>query len=280
MVLADIAFGADPGRAAGELPSAPDVLGRWYRAVALCGQGRYAAARVEVQKVYDHTADPVLRSLAESTEGSILRQLGWHRRAAAFDGRAAAVILGTDTATSGVRGVEISNTRQSYVPDAADALCDALTGLAADALGAGRFSMASRLLRRATATLPHGGSWRPEIRLQWVFAETAMATGDFRAACEHAAVAAQRAESAPSVRHQVKSRLLVAATAAAAGARERSDTVAAEVSVQCREYGLLPLQWACAMLRAGLGVETATQEAAECAAILARRGGMLRPLGA
>ncbi|WP_280341665.1 hypothetical protein [Nocardia abscessus] len=278
-VLAEAAFGADPGRAAAELPPASDSLGRWYRAVVLGGQGRYAAARAELRRVCNHSTDPVLLSLARSTEGSFLRQLGWHERAAAFDGRAAALILTADAATETGAARDAANEVGGYRPSRADAICDALTGLAADALGTGRLALADRLLRRsASAARRYEAGWRPAIRLCWVSAETALATGDSESAAAHAAAALELADRSPSVRHQVKSRLLVAAADTVRGAHERSGVSAEEVARRCREHGLLPLQWACAMLRAGSGEENAAAEASECAAAIARGGGTLRPL--
>ncbi|MEU2041287.1 hypothetical protein [Nocardia niwae] len=278
-VLAEAAFGADPGRAAADLPSTSDALAGWYRAVVLGGQGRYAAARAELRRVCNHSSDPVLLSLAGSTEGSFLRQLGWHERAAAFDGRAAALILDAEAETEAAAGGSAENAG-GYRPSRADAICDALTGLAADALGTGRLALADRLLRRSSAAArQYGAGWRPAIRLGWVSAETALAAEHFESAAEHAAEALELAERSPSLRHQVKSRLLVAAADVARGAPGTSGVSAEEVAEQCREYGLLPLRWACAMLRAGSGAERAAVEAAECAAAIVRAGGALRPLG-
>ncbi|MGY1947422.1 hypothetical protein [Nocardia asiatica] len=278
-VLAEAAFGADPGRAAAELPPASDALGRWYRAVALGGQGRYAAARAELRRVCNHSSDPVLLSLARSTEASFLRQLGWHDRAAALDGRAAALILTADVVAEADTARRPANEAHLYLPSRADAICDALTGLAADALGTGRFALADRLLRRsAAAARRYGAGWRPAIRLGWVSAETALATGDFASAAAHAAAALESAERSPSVRHQVKSRLLVAAADTTREPSERSGLSAEEVAEQCREHGLLPLRWACAMLRAGSGDDEAAVEAAVCAESIACRGGALRPV--
>ncbi|MGQ4618001.1 hypothetical protein [Nocardia sp. R7R-8] len=274
-VLAEAAFGADPGRAAADLPSASDPLGRWYRAVVLGGQGRYAAARTELRRVCQHGADPVLLALAGSTEASFLRQLGWHQRAAALDGRAAALILTADTGAEPDTAGGSAEAVGGYRPSRADAICDALTGLAADALGTGRLALADRLLRRsASAARQYRAGWRPAIRLGWVSAERALAAGDFETASAHAAAALELAERSPSVRHRVKSRLLVAA----ADAHGRSGVSAEDVAEQCREHGLLPLRWACAMLRAGSGARNAAAEAAECAAAIARSGGVLRPM--
>jgi hypothetical protein len=273
-MLAEAAFGACPGRAATELPGAAHPLDTWYRSVILGGQGRYAAAREELRSLRASTTDPVLLSLAASTEGSLLRQLGWHARAAAFDGRAAGLILPTG-----------SGDRDALGPDRTDAVCDALTGLAADALGTGRLALATRLLRRSHDELTQAGapaSWRPLIRWHWVCAETALASGAADTAAPHAATALALAEDGPSVRHRVKSRLLVAATAAASGDGERARVLADEVAEQCREHGLLPLRWASSMLRAGVttGVHASEAEAdaRRCAETIARRGGHFRPM--
>ncbi|MEU7764809.1 hypothetical protein AB0B25_06765 [Nocardia sp. NPDC049190] len=276
-VLVEAAFGADPGLAVAELPPATDALGSWLRAVVLGGQGRYAAARVELRRVCNHSTDPTLLSLAGSTQGSLLRQLGWHTRAAAFDGRAAALVLATDDATTGIARPRFVDPHPARV----DAICDALTGLAADALGAGRLALAGRLLRRSETSMAREESrWRPAVRWQWVSAENALVAGRYVAASRHADTALELAESAPSVRHRVKSRLLVAAATAARGERARSMALVEEVAEQCRAHGLLPLRWASAMLRAGLGAEDAMSEAADCAAAITRRGGVFCPAGA
>ncbi|MGV9409082.1 hypothetical protein ACWDOP_04130 [Nocardia sp. NPDC003693] len=296
---AAVAFGADPGRAAAGLPSAGGATESWLRAVALGGVGHYAAARTELRRAARGTADPVLRSLAHSTEGSLLRQLGWHARAAVADGRAAALVLPAAPAAGSVRIAENSDSAR------AQAICDALTGLAADALGTARPALAARLLNRCHHFL--GGAagaadpyWRQRIRLHWVAAETALCapgsgliatpgpsgfvpgpmgaadrSGD--PALAHAEAALALAEAAPSVRHRVKSRLLVAAASAASGDLDRSRRLAAEVATATREFELLPLRWACAMLRSGVDPAAGgAAEAAECAGLLAARGGRLR----
>ncbi|WP_174567706.1 hypothetical protein [Nocardia altamirensis] len=276
-ILAESAFGPTPGRAAAELPAAGSALGSWYRAVILGGQGRYAAARAELRIIYAESVDPVLISLAASTEGSLLRQLGWHERAAVLDGRALAVLT---TRSLGDRAVDPAG-GLDYPFSRADALGDALTGLAADALGTGRTALAWRLLGRGDDAVPPDRlGWRPALRRQWVSAETALAAGTSEPAQAHAAAALALAERGPSVRHQVKSRLLVAAAAAVAGEHDRSRALAEQVTHQCWEHGLVPLRWASAMLRAGLGTAGAAAEAEQCAAIISRRGGRFRPITA
>lgn len=287
--LADAAFGATPGRAATGLPIAADAVESWTRAVALGGVGHYAAARAELRRARRLSSDPALRSLTHSTEGSLRRQLGWHARAAVDDGHAAALVLPAAT------------TAESAAPAAtraeifrAEAVCDALTGLAADALGTFRPELAARMLARCRTHLDvhlHGveSAWRARVRLHWVSAETALSApgaGLISAApggpatepaLSHAEAAVALAENCPSQRHRVKSRLLLAAASAAAGDLARSRTLAIEVDELCREHELLPLRWACAMLRSGVDPGgSGAADAAECAGLLAARGGRLR----
>ncbi|MBF6099140.1 hypothetical protein [Nocardia cyriacigeorgica] len=278
-LLADAAFGARPGTAAAELPAARDAREAWLRAVALGGQGRYAAARAELRRLTIHRADPVLASLAAATRGSLLRQLGWHAVAAGHDGAAAALVL---------PGLAEEQSEDRRGPDRLDAACDALTGLAADALGTGRTDLAADLLARVRTLLgeateaPGPDRLRPAIRLRWVSAETALAAGRSAAALPHAEAGLALAEQGPSVRHRVKSRLLLAAATAAVGSVDRAGELAETVAAECREHRLLPLRWACAMLRTGVAARdidrtAAQREAAECAAAIERLGGRFRP---
>lgn len=297
-VLCDTAFGPTPGRAATGLPAPRDAVESWLRAVSLSGIGHYAAARAELRRARRATGDPVVLSLTYSTEGSLLRQLGWHTYAAVADGHAAALVL------PGARTAPAPASTPGEILRA-EAVCDALTGLAADALGTVRPALAARLLQRCRAYLddhlPDAEiGWRPRVRLHWVSAETALyapgsglifppepdpAAGT-RAepvpahedpALAHAETALALAERSPSLRHRVKSRLLVAAAAAAAGDPDRSRSRALEVDRQCREHELLPLRWACAMLRSGVDpAGSGAADAAECAHLLDTRGGRLR----
>lgn len=305
-LLAATAFGAEPGRAAAGLPTPDNSAGSWLRAVALGGVGHYAAARTELRRARAGTTDPVLRSLTHSLEGSLLRQLGWHARAAVADGRAAALVLSANPASGlGARGSDGSGVILRSDIARAEAVCDALTGLAADALGTARPALAARLLQRCRAEFDAASDepsalWRQRIRLHWVSAETALsapgagliaapepdgriplapgaAGGTSDPALAHAEMALELAENSPSQRHRVKSRLLVAAAAAVAGDLGRSRRLAAETVRECREFELLPLRWACAMLRSGVDPEAGgAAEAAECARLLEARGGRLR----
>ncbi len=290
--LADTAFGPTPGRAAIGLPVAADAAESWLRAVALGGVGHYAAAHAELHRVHRRTTDPVLRSLAHSTAGSLLRQLGWHARAAVADGRAAALVLPT-AATAAPRPAAPASEAARI-----EAVCDALTGLAADALGTARPALAARLLGRCrhlleSPAIAAEGAWRQRIRLHWVSAETALAAPGAGLitppgqdgtipllsdpAVAHAEAAWALAERTPSVRHRVKSQLLVAAASAAAGDFDRARALAEKTASDCRDFELLPLRWACAMLRSGVDPAGGhAAEAAHCADLLGTRGGRFR----
>ncbi|MFC3964632.1 hypothetical protein [Nocardia jiangsuensis] len=294
-VLAAAAFGPAPGAA--RLPPARTPLDRWHRAVALGGAGRYAAARAELAAFSRPGTAPVLRSLALSTTASLIRQSGRHAAAADPDGRAAHLVAGigpragragpsagrrSGAATAGEPARPEADPGAPTAggpdadpwfgaPDAVDAWCDALTGLAADALGSARPALAFRLLARVRE--PARTRPRAAVRLHWVTAETALSVGDPGTALEHAAAAVELGAQAPSTRHRVKSALLLAAATAASGDAAGAAALAEPVARDCAAHDLLPLRWATAMLRAGLGVAAAAAEAAECAALLRARGG-------
>lgn len=262
--LADHAFGPTPGSRA--LPVARTAHDRWLRAVVLGGQGRYAAARAELATLRRGRPGAVLLSLAASTEASLLRQLGWHRIASGHDGRALAV-LGDDRSEA-----------------AAEARCDALTGLAADALGCGRLALGFRLLDRCADLIDAPDSadersrlWRQRIRLHWVTAEMSLAAGDPEAGRRHAGAAVLFADASPSVRHQVKSELLLAAAISAGADPAAAADPARRVLARCEEHGLVPLQWAAAMLLGGVAPGPAAEEVRQrCESRIFSAGGRFR----
>ncbi|WP_245660420.1 hypothetical protein [Nocardia kruczakiae] len=271
-VLADAAFGGRPGIAPADLPAATGPVETWLRAVVLGGQGRYAAARAELLRAARLTTDPILGSLVASTEASLLRQLGRHAGAAILDGRAAALAVNPPVG-------------RAADPMRAAAVCDAFTGLAADALGTGQPQVSARLLRRCRDEVDRApANLRALVRWHWVSAETALAAPGMGLVAEpalaHAEAAVAAAGRMGSVRHQVKSRLLVAAAAAGDGDIDRSRAVAELVDSDCAAHGLLPLRWAAAMLRAGVcepdEARRAAAESGAYAQILAGRGGRLR----
>ena len=85
--LHEVAFGARPGTH--PLPAATTAVSRWWRAVALGGQGRYSAADTERAVLLRGAGvAPHLSSLGASTRGSHLRQLGRHGAARPWDAHA------------------------------------------------------------------------------------------------------------------------------------------------------------------------------------------------
>jgi hypothetical protein len=132
---------------------------------------------------------------------------------------------------------------------------DALVGLAADALGIGRFAAATTLLTRADAALaaqlPAHVADRLAVRRRWVAAELAMACGEAATAvrrAEEAVELARAMQTPPSVRHQVKSDVVLAAALCSAGAVERARAVAQAALDDTGRFGLIPLRWALACL--------------------------------
>lgn len=250
-VLRAAAFGAEPGRH--PLPPAEDDATRWWRAAALGGQGRYANAAAELGALVVPTVAPWLRSLAWSTRASHLRQLGGHDLARRLDGAALAVAAGVEGGAG------------------ATARCDALVGLAADALGSGRVALARRLLVRAADQLGSAED-RCTVRWCWVSAETALCADDTDVAGAHAAAARRLADRGPSVRHQVKSLLVEAAAKGSTEGAEQAWAAAVE-------HGLLPLRWAATMLLLALQGNSAGgqigRENTVSHDLLARRGGVL-----
>jgi hypothetical protein len=218
------AFGDEPGR--WPLPAATTPDQQWLRAVAAAGQGRYGSAYADLAALTRAAPSAPLASLAHSAHASFLRQLGWHGLARSWDGRAWA-LAGDD-------------------PEAAG---DALTGLAADALGVGRLAAAATLLARAkpfVARAPH----RLAVRRAWVAAELAMVGGQGDVAVRNAEVAVELAATTldGAARHCAKSEVVLAAALCSAGAVERARDVADAALELTGRLGLVPLRWALACL--------------------------------
>ena len=160
-----------------------------------------------------------------------------------------------------------------------EAVGDALIGLAADALGVGRFAASAAALRRAEGLLDDGQP-RLAVRLAWVSAELAMATGDGTAAVEHAERACDLAAAFGSARHLVKSDVVLAAALCCDGHLDRSREVADAALAATRRLGFVPLSWALACLlgEIGSGNHSAAQVVEirdESADKVRRRGGVL-----
>lgn len=261
-VLAAAAFGEEPGR--WPLPAATTPRQRWLRAVAAGGQGRYASADADLAALLREAPKGPLASLAYSTRASFARQLGGHDLARGLDGRALALALND----------------HEVDPEAA---ADALVGLAADALGVGRFAASAALLGRARQAPQPPGPARLAVRHNWVTAELAMVTGDGATAVRHAEQAVELVSGAGEdmVRHRVKSQVVLAGALCCAGKRERARTVADAAFDEAGRAGLVPLRWAlaCLLIDAGSATRTAQElrdlrdEAAE---LVRYRGGSWR----
>jgi hypothetical protein len=251
------AFGDQPGR--WPLPAAATPRQLWLRAVAAGGQGRYGSASADLVALRRAARSGLLASLTHSTQASFLRQLGGHAAARSWDGRAAA-LAGADV-QAGV---------------------DALLGLAADALGVGRFAASAALLDRAHARLHASASAdRLPIRWQWVAAELAMARGEGVAAVRHAERAVELAAVQPSLRHRAKSEVVHAAALCASGRLDQACSVAENALLTTGKLGLIPLRWAVASLLVDISSDTgaATEVAAirdACAETVRRAGGVWR----
>ncbi len=253
MILTNAAFGDDPG--CWPLPAASSTEELWLRAVVAGGQGHYASAYADLARVRRAHRVGRLASLAHSTQASFLRQLGWHDRARGWDGRALAV-AGDDLEGRG----------------------DALIGLAADALGVGRFAASAEALRRAQGLLDDGPP-RLAVRLAWVSAELAMATGDGAAAVAHAERSVELATALGSARHVVKSDVVLAAAFCSDGRPDRSRAVADAALQTTQRLGIIPLSWAlaCLMVDIGSGTHSADQVIEirdDSADTVQRRGGV------
>lgn len=257
--LGNAAFGDDPGR--WPLPSAHSPVQLWLRAVAAGGQGRYCTARADLariglqlgphiglqlgrqigrqirRQIRRCESHPALVSLAFSTQASFLRQQGWHRRAARWDGRAAALAWGL-----------------ADDPLAHQARGDALLGLAADAVGVGRVAVATTLLDRVRTLIDAASPTavpRLAIRLAWVSAEVAMVSDDGAAAvryARHGLECATQADSDNQIpifrRHRIKSAMVLAAALNCAGLRDEAQVLASGALCDAQDAGLVPLCWA------------------------------------
>ncbi|ORB67169.1 hypothetical protein BST47_07515 [Mycolicibacterium tusciae] len=225
--LANAAFGDDPGR--WPLPAATTPQQLWLRAVVAGGQGRYSSALADLSALRRQPPDPLV-SLAHSSRASFLRQLGWHDRARTWDGRAFA-LAGADREAGG----------------------DALIGLAADALGTGRFAASERALLRAADLLDGPVPARLHVRIAWVSAELAMARGRGSSAVHHAEAARAAAATLGSIRHAVKTEVVMAAALCCVGDLDGSRRVADAALEDTEAHGMVPLRWALASLLAGIG---------------------------
>ncbi|MCW4352507.1 hypothetical protein ONR57_04225 [Hoyosella sp. YIM 151337] len=270
--LWEVAFGGRP--IAVPVPVPESRLGKWLRAVVLGAAGFYAAAQTQLEDITRQSAAPETgaeEALAYSTWGSLQRQCGRYQTAAVLDGRALAIVTGRAPSSRNV--IQPADGASALCREA---WCDAITGLAADAIGAHRFAVAGRLLDRLDVVVDgrrhEGDLWRQRLRRDWVRCELALYSGDPGAGRRWADAAVERARSRSSVRHQIKSELMAAA-AMHAGANPAG---AAALAWRCLEaaesHDLYPLAWASAQLLSN--DPAANERSAAFARVLRRRGGV------
>jgi hypothetical protein len=225
--LAAAAFGDRPDLAVTRVPG--EARARWLAAVVLGGQGWYARAATLLNDLVTHS-DPETAALACAALASHRRQLGGHAAALVLDAAGHARLAGH----AGL----------------AEARSDVLLGLAADAVGAGRLGEARRLVDRA----PEAG-WRDAVRRGWVSAEIELSAGRAAAAVAHAGHAAELAAGSGSVRHRIKSGMVLGAAHAADGARGAAVKIVRPALADARDLGLLSLVWPGALIMADLEPE-------------------------
>lgn len=242
--VAAAAFGATPQApvrlASGIAP--PPASQRWMAAVALGGQGRYAAAAALLQRLLvDPTVPPGTAAHAAVTLASHRRQQGGHALARGADA------LGLSLATAALRAPGAVPEPDAAGTDPLAARIDALVGLAADAVGTAAPDVAQRLLDRAAQEAAGHGSWRLAVRIGWVRAELALLRGRHGDAVAPAETALERARGAGAARHGVKSAIIHTVACAAAGAIPVDEALTRldVATVDCERFGLLPLLWPC-----------------------------------
>ncbi|MGW5053211.1 hypothetical protein [Actinokineospora sp. NPDC004072] len=232
--MSDVPFTFDEHLRAAAFGTAPDspvpVVGEgspdaWLAGVVLGARGFYAAAAAHLEPLI-RSPHPVLAALAAATRASHLRQLGGHAAARPLDAYGLNRIAGADA------------------PDAAS---DVLLGLAADAVGLGRVEEARRLVGRDTGAVGP----RALVRRCWLRAEIELAAGNAAGAIAPAREAL--AIGFPSVRHGVKSAVVLAAALAAAGERDEAEELLIRNLQIAVRHGLRPLVWPAALVLTQLG---------------------------
>ncbi len=247
---------------------------RWLAAVVLGACGRYAAATTLLEPLI-RDRDVVVASLAASTLASHRRQLGGHALALSLDG------LAVRKAVEALSG----HWDGDGDPDGLDvygALVDGLVGLAADNLGLGRLATAEVLLARAARVAAVGGCWRAEARLGWVRAELALASGGVADSVSPAKRAREVARERGSVRHVVKSELILGAALGAMGEQENGKQATKLVTnalTTARRYGWRSLIWPAQLLLFDLDVSLADWKGSKVTNELKELLGFTDPVG-
>jgi hypothetical protein len=246
------AFGPAPDADVHAAALAGAARARWLAAVALGGQGRYAAAAAVLRPLINGR-DQVLAALAGATLASHRRQLGGHAAARRLDAAALARLAALGPPPARTAG----SPPALYDIDLGGAWSDVLLGLAADAIGVGQLSQARRLHAAARALIDEGrvGGWRAKVRTGWVGAEIELAAGRAEAGRAGAEHAARLAGEVGAQRHMVKSDLVLATTFAAGGTPEgaaHAHGLLEGVLSASLKWGIFSLAWPAALVLADL----------------------------
>lgn len=234
------AFGDRPGTPVFAEARGADWIA-WHAAVALGGQGHYAAAAVTLARLI-RSADPVLAAAAGAALASHRRQLGAHADAATHDGAALRRL-----AAAGLYPLP-ADPPPSPEP-LRSVVVDVLLGLAADAIGRSDLGAAARLHAEAVSTLGSDPAWRPRVRIGWVAAEIALAEGAPHRALPASKRSCDVAHTSTSVRHQTKSALVAGVAEQVLGLPTGVDFLH-RVIKNAGQHGLLPLVWPSVLLLA------------------------------
>lgn len=212
------------------LDALPDLRGRsaiyakWLRAVALGASGHYGPALDEVERIGAGTPE---YSMARSLRASLLRQLGCHDLALVADREAMA-----SAATPG-------------------AAIEAMTGLAADAVGLQDDLTATTMLGQARSLLERVAAdprsaptwWRHHVRVAWVECEVALMQSRYSEAVTHAARSLAESELANAPRHVAKSLLFLAVSEIEDGDRDAGLTNLKRSLMLSSSMGLQAVAW-------------------------------------
>ena len=228
-----LAFHASPGAAAAAarrlIRKAPVGDGQaeilWLLGVSLGAAGRYRDALVALETVPEGST---WRSRCLSTSASLHRQVERHSEAGVLDEQALRLARSDDDR------------------------CDALLGLAADAVGLGDVALArSRWLESSSAL---GAEWRPRVRWGWVATEIALLDGNVDQARAAARDSVRLSVQAGAPRHHAKSLLFSGVAELMAGHHGAARHELAIASALSDDIGAWPLVWPAAVVGASIAV--------------------------
>jgi len=213
----------------------------WLLGVCRTAIGRYGQALEGLTATAsDEQLAPSLRSLPTSAVATILRQLGRHGEARAWDESAL-----------GLAGDDV------------ESACEAWLGLAGDAVGLGQPAAADAALAEIEA-LSTGRPlwWRQRLRADWVRAETALLVEQPAVARATAERALDCAEEVSAPRHVAKSLLLAGVAATAQGQSAVAVDLLSRAAVLAEGLGAAPLVWPSRALLGALQEQSRPEESA------------------